>query len=400
MAVLRPFPGSGPVLGALTMGNIENNTPFEIFLVTLPGLEPYLLAEAREQGFKKPQAISGGVLIQGNWSDVWRANLVLRGASKILARIGEFRAHHLAQLDKHARKFPWSDFLLPGNSVKVEVSTNRKSEIYHSGAAEQRFERAIAETFGAPIAERLEDTDILVKVRIARNLVIISLETSGTALHKRGYKQAMGKAPLRETIAAMTLRACGYKRTEPLLDPMCGSGTYPIEAAEIAGNLMPGRERSFAFEKLVSYDSGVVTKMKADWFTRRPPAHFYGFDQNSAVIESAKENAKRAGVEGACKFAVQPLSHLKAPEGPAGLVMVNPPYGERIGNKKALLSLYRQFGDVMRRQFSGWRVGLVTTDAALADATKLNWSNISPPIPHGGLKIKLYQTHVLKSADA
>ena len=371
------------------------NPNFEIFLVTLPGLEDMLLAEVREQGFKRPKAISGGVLIQGGWPEVWRANLVLRGASKVLARIGEFRAHHLAQLDKHARKFPWADFLSPGHSVKVEVSTNRKSEIYHSGAAEQRFERAISETFGARIAERLEDTDILVKVRIARNLVIISLETSGTALHKRGYKQAMGKAPLRETIAAMTLRACSYKRTEPLLDPMCGSGTYPIEAAEMAGNLMAGRERRFTFEHLKSYDAEAVQKMKDDWFTRTPPSHFYGYDQNAGAVEAAKANAERAGVGAACQFVVQPLSKLRVPDGPAGLVMVNPPYGERIGNKKTLLGLYREFGDVMQSRFKGWRVGLVTSDEGLAQATKLEWSNISPPIPHGGLKIKLYQTGTL-----
>ncbi len=373
---------------------------FEIFLVTLPGLEEFLLAEAREQGFKKPKAISGGVLVQGGWSEVWRANLVLRGASKVLARIGEFRAHHLAQLDKHARNFPWAEFLAPHqdiqrHSVKVEVSTNRKSEIYHSGAAEQRFERAISETFGARIAERLEDTDILIKVRIARNLVIISLETSGTALHKRGYKQAMGKAPLRETIAAMTLRACGYKRKEPLVDPMCGSGTFPIEAAEMAGNLMAGRERNFAFEKLVSYDADAVQKIKDDWFTREPPAHFYGYDKNASVIESAKANAARAGVGNACHFTAQPLSKLTPPEGPPGLVIVNPPYGERIGNKKDLLGLYREFGDVMQQRFKGWRVGLVTSDDALAQATKLPWAKTSAPIPHGGLKIKLYQTEGL-----
>ena len=368
---------------------------FEIFLVTLPGLEEFLAAEVREQGFKKPAVISGGVLIQGGWPEVWRANLVLRGASKVLARIGEFRAHHLAQLDKHARKFPWSDFLLPNHRVKVEVSTNKKSEIYHSGAAEQRFERAIAETFGAPIAARLEDADILIKVRIARNLVIISLETSGRALHKRGYKQALGKAPLRETIAAMTLRACGYKRTEPLLDPMCGSGTYVIEAAEMAGNLMAGRERNFAFEKLVSYDAAAVKKMKDDWFTRDPAGHFYGFDKDAGVIEAAKANAARAGVGNACHFAAQSLSKLQTPDGPPGLVMINPPYGERIGNKKALSSLYREFGDVMQQRFTGWRVGLVTSDDVLAQSTKLPWSRVSAPIPHGGLKIKLYQTEAL-----
>jgi len=348
------------------------NPSFEIFLVTLPGLEEYLFAEVKEQGFRKPAMISGGVLIQGGWKEVWRANLVLRGASKVLVRIGEFRAHHLAQLDKHARRFPWGEFLSPDHSVKVEVSTNRKSEIYHGGAAEERIERAIHEEFGAPIANRLEDTDILIKVRIARNLVIISLETSGTPLHKRGHKQAMGKAPLRETIAAMTLRACNYKRTEPLLDPMCGSGTYVIEAAEMAANLMAGRDRSFAFEKLLSYDVEAVATMKADWFTRDAPRHFYGLDQNKQVIQFAKDNASRAGVGSACQFSNAPLSKLERPVGLPGLVMVNPPYGTRIGNKKALIGLYRDFGRVMKDQFSGWRVGT--------------------PIPHGGLKIRLYQT--------
>lgn len=371
------------------------NPSFEIFLVTLPGLEAHLFAEVKEQGFKRPAMISGGVLIQGGWREVWRANLVLRGASKVLVRIGEFRAHHLAQLDKHARRFPWVDFLSPDMSVKVDVSTNRKSEIYHGGAAEERIERAIHEEFGAPIAKRLEDTDILIKVRIARNLVIISLETSGTPLHKRGHKQAMGKAPLRETIAAMTLRACGYSRKAPLVDPMCGSGTYVIEAAEMAANLMAGRDRSFAFEKLLSYDAAAVSEMKQNWFTRKAPAHFYGSDQNAQVIGFAKDNAERAGVGAACHFTNAPLSKLHCPDGPPGLVMVNPPYGTRIGNKKALLELYRNFGDVMRERFSGWRVGMVTTDAAFAEATKLPWKPPSVPIPHGGLKIRLYQTEAL-----
>jgi putative N6-adenine-specific DNA methylase len=176
---------------------------------------------------------------------------------------------------------------------------------------------------------------------------------------------------------------------------MCGSGTYPIEAAEMAGNLMAGRERSFAFEKLVSYDAEVVQKMKDDWFTREPAAHFHGYDKNASVIESAKANAARAGVGAACQFAAGPLSKLQPPKGPTGLVIVNPPYGERIGNKKELLGLYREFGDVMQKRFAGWRIGLVTSDDVLAQSTKLPWTKTSAPIPHGGLKIKLYQTDAL-----
>lgn len=370
-------------------------TDFEILLVTLPGLEGYLYAEVCEAGFRKPKVMSGGVVIRGTWEDVWRANLVLRGASKVLARIGEFRALHLAQLDKRARKFAWGDHLLPGRSVKVDVSTNKKSKIYHAGAAQERIEKAIHEAFGASIAASTEEADILIKARFDRDLVSFSVDTSGTALHKRGHKQAMGKAPLRETIAAMTLRACGFKRTEPLLDPMCGSGTYVIEAAEIAANLMAGRGRSFAFENLVSFDQGAMQAMKDNWFTRETPLRYYGFDRNTDVIASAQANAKRAGVESACQFAGQSLSALTRPEGPPGLVMVNPPYGTRIGNKTELTALYASFGAVMRERFSGWRVGLITTQQDLAEITKLPWLPPSAPIPHGGLKIKLYRTDML-----
>ena len=135
--------------------------PFEIFLATQPGLETLLLDEVIERGFQRAKATGGGVTIWGDWNDVWRANLTLRGASKVLARIGEFRAFHLAQLDKRSRKFPWGDTLMPGHTVKVEVVTNRKSKIYHAGAAIERIERAIHEEFGAQIAKFMEDADII-----------------------------------------------------------------------------------------------------------------------------------------------------------------------------------------------------------------------------------------------
>ena len=135
--------------------------------------------------------------------------------------------------------------------------------------------------------------------------------------------------------------------------------------------------------------------MKETWFTREPLPHFYGSDRNAQVIEHAKQNAARAGVEQACAFSAQPFSELTRPDGPPGLVIVNPPYGERIGNKKELYGLYGRFGDVMRNQFSGWRVGLMTSDQSLAEATKLPWNPTGPTISHGGLKINLYRTSAL-----
>ena len=368
---------------------------FEIFLAAPPGLERYLLAEIIEAGFKDAKATGGGVTIIGDWTDVWRANLTLRGASKVLARIGSFRAFHLAQLDKRARKFAWEAVLTPDMIVKVEVVTNRKSKIYHAGAAIQRIERAIHEELGCKIAESMDEAQIVIKTRIDDNNVHLSVDTSGAGLHKRGWKQAMGKAPIRETMAALTLRACGYDGSEPILDPMCGSGTYIIEAAQIARNIMPGRSRDFAFEKLATYDPGALARIKSEWQTRMAAHRFYGSDRNVNVIGFSKDNAQRAGVLDICDFSPLAVSSIVRPDGPPGLVMVNPPYGTRVGKKKDLFALYSAFGDVMRERFTGWRVGMITSDTLLAEATKLPWQTPGPPIAHGGLKVKLFQTKPL-----
>ncbi|WP_026940585.1 THUMP domain-containing class I SAM-dependent RNA methyltransferase [Hellea balneolensis] len=374
---------------------MNNQNDFEIFLGTQPGLEALLLQEVIERGFKGAKAVGGGVTVRGHWEDVWRANLTLRGASKVLARIGEFRAFHLAQLDKRARKFPWDETLMPGHTVKVEVVTNRKSKIYHAGAAIERIERAIHEEFGSKIATSMEDADIIIKARIDDNNVRFSVDTSGVGLHKRGYKQAMGKAPLRETMAALALRGCGYSGNEPVLDPMCGSGTFLIEAAEMSRNLMAGRYRSFAFEKLASYDPGAVKRFHETWKPRQSQQRFYGSDRNVNVIGFSKANAERAGVLDMCTFKPLPLSTIERPDGPNGLIIVNPPYGARIGKKKDLFALYTAFGDVMRERFSGWRVGLITSDSKLAEATKLPWLPTGPPIAHGGLRVRLFRTKAL-----
>ncbi|WP_172295876.1 class I SAM-dependent RNA methyltransferase [Pseudoruegeria sp. HB172150] len=364
---------------------------FEIFLAAPPGLEPVLAEEARAEGFALPRPVPGGVETRGGWSEVWRANLVLRGASRVLVRIGEFRAFHLAQLDKRARKFPWGDYLRPDVPVKVEVATNRKSKIYHAGAAAQRLERAIADTLGAPIGE----DGVTLKARIEDNLVILSLDSSGEPLHRRGHKQAVSKAPMRETLAALFLRQCGYDGTEPVLDPMCGSGTFPIEAAEIAAGLLPGRTRSFAFERFAGFDAEAWAHLKTTGTIRTPGVLFHGSDRDQGAIRMAAENAERSGVAAWTRFDCRSVADLERPDGPPGLVMVNPPYGARIGNKKLLFGVYAQLGEVLKARFSGWRVGMVTSEKALATASGLPFLPTGAPVPHGGLKVVLYRTGVL-----
>ncbi len=374
---------------------MRNDETFEIFLTVAPGLEQALLDEARELGFAAPKAVPGGVTVQGGWSEVWRANLSLRGAARVLARIGEFRAFHLAQLDKRARKFPWGEVLRADVPVRVEVATNRKSKIYHAGAAAQRVEKAIAETLGAPITRDAAEAALTVKLRIEDNLCVFSVDTSGEGLHKRGHKSAVGKAPMRENLAALFLRECGYTGSEPVVDPMCGSGTFVIEAAEIAAGMLPGRNRHFAFEQLVSFDPASWENMKQQGGARAVDQVFQGSDRNAGAVEMAAANAERAGVAENTRVLQAAVSDLQRPDGPPGLVIVNPPYGARIGNKKLLFALYGALGQVLKERFSGWRVGIVTSDTALAKATQLPFLPFGPPVAHGGLKIRLYKTDPL-----
>lgn len=359
----------------------------EIFLAAAPGLEAALHREVKAKGFWDAKNITGGVTITGGWADVWRANLEIRGASHVLARLGEFRVMHLAKLDKLARKFPWGDTLRSDVPVRVEV-TCRKSRIYHHKAAAQRIETAIREELGAEISA---DADVCIKARIFDDLCTISVDTSGEALHKRGHKEAVNKAPMRENLAALLLSECGFSGDEPVVDPMCGSGTFVIEAAEIAMGMNPGRSRQFAFEKLATFDEAAWQAMKKKAKASDTGLLFYGFDRDAGAIKMSKANAERAGVSSLTNFDQQPIGALSAPEGPAGLVIVNPPYGTRIGDVKRLKNLYQTLGRQLGT-FKGWRVGLVTNSDDLARSTGLPFKKKALNFSHGGIRVKLYST--------
>ncbi|MGR3492411.1 MAG: THUMP domain-containing class I SAM-dependent RNA methyltransferase [Shimia sp.] len=355
-----------------------------LFAVVPPGLEPFAEAEAREAGFIA-RAVPGGVEIEGGWREVWRANLELRCITRLLARVGEFRAMHPAQLDKRARKLDWSGLIAPGTQVRVEAVC-RRSKIYHAGAARDRIAGAIRDIAQAEVGEA---GAVAIKARIEDDLCTISVDTSGAALHQRGHKEYVGKAPMRETLAAAFLRACEYAPGEPLVDPMCGSGTFVIEAAEITAGLQPGRSRGFAFQALRSFDKGLWAGMQRSG--AQADGTFHGQDRDQGSVAGATANAARAGVD--ASFAQGAVSDLQRPAGPPGLIMVNPPYGARIGNRKALFSLYGALGAVVQERFTGWRIGLVTSDGGLAKATGLKLT-AGPPVPHGGLKVKLYQARL------
>lgn len=369
----------------------QNQT--EIFAITLPGMEGTLADEAREMGFDVAGTMPGGVTLRGGWPEVWRANLELRGATRILLRLGSFMAFHLAQLDKRARKFPWADTLRPDVPVRVDVATSRKSKIYHAGAATDRIATALTQSAGMTVAA---DAPVTLKIRIDDNRVTISVDTSGEPLHKRGHKEAVGKAPMRETLAALFLRQCGFDGTQTVFDPMCGSGTFVIEAAEIASGLQAGRSRRFAFEHLTSFDPAAVAAMRRMDRPGSPTMRFHGSDRDAGAIRMAAANAERAGVADLTEFCAAQASDITPPQGAApGLVIVNPPYGARIGDKKALYPVYGRLGQVLKDRFAGWRVGIITSEAALAKTTGLPFVPDGPSIAHGGLRVRLYRTDIL-----
>jgi len=370
---------------------MNTDDTLEIFLVTAPGLETALCTEATKKGFRAAETSVGGVTVTGGWPDVWRANLELRGASKVLVRLGAFRALHLAQLDKRARKFPWDNVLRPDQPVRVEVTT-KKSRIYHKKAAAERIERAIAEELGAEISA---DAAICIKVRILDDMCTISVDTSGEALHKRGHKEAVNKAPMRENLAALLLQECGFTGSEPVVDPMCGSGTFPIEAAEISLGLLAGRSRTFAFEQFATFDEAAWQEMKKQGSTPTLAFHFYGFDRDAGAVNMSLANAERASVQEFTEFRTQTISDLTAPNGEPGLVIVNPPYGVRISETKRLNPLYQSLGHVLKSGFGGWRVGLVTNSDKLAKATGLRFEQNPTSFSHGGLRVKLFKAQVL-----
>ncbi|WP_169566722.1 THUMP domain-containing class I SAM-dependent RNA methyltransferase [Sneathiella limimaris] len=370
---------------------MTENSDMEILLVAVPGLETALLKEVQEKGFDKPRPIKGGITIRGDWKMVWRANLELRGASRILVRLGSFHAVHLAQLDKRARKFPWSETLDPSIPVKVEVSC-KSSRIYHQKAAAERIVRALTETHGIRVSD---DAELTIKVRIFRDLCTISVDSSGEGLHKRGYKEAVNKAPMRETLASLLLRECGFCGTEPVVDPMCGSGTFIIEAAEIAAGLQPGRVRNFAFQQLKSFDPELYETLKKPIPEIEKKSQFFGFDRDKGAIDISQQNAKRAGVGNSTQFLKQTIANLKPPTDQPGLVIINPPYGVRIGEIKKLSNLYISLGNCLKAGFDGWRVGLITNSDQLAKATALPFCEKPLKFSHGGIPVKLFKTDPL-----
>ncbi len=386
-----------------------------LFAVAAPGLEPLVAQELRQLGLPA-EASTGGVAFRGSERDLYRANLHLRAASRVLLRVGtEFYAASFSELRAKGSRLPWQNFLQPGQPVAIKA-TCHKSKLYHSDAVAERVAGAIEDRLGQPVVQVKGSAEVegegeaehaqpgeapaLVSVRLVRDMVTVSVDTSGALLHQRGYRLATAKAPLRETLAAGMLLASGWDRDAPLLDPFCGAGTLPIEAALLALNLAPGRLRRFAFMQWPGFQPEVWQALLAEAEAARTGAApvIVGSDRDAGAVEAAEANAARAGVAEHVQFTRRAVSALERPEGPPpgrGWVVTNPPYGVRVQESGDLRNLYAQFGKTLRARCPGWQVAMLTGDQRLGHATGLPFDeHRSLRLINGGLRVTLLQGQV------
>lgn len=361
----------------------------QVFAVAPPGLEPALEAEAAALGLA-PRRVEGGVELEGPAGLHQEANLRLRTASRVLLRLGSFRALDVGALMRGLAALDlgrvWDGKETPSLSVAAHGSKVAGNAV--PAAAARAWRLSSVGRAGALDEEGTQGLTLL--VRLEGPECTVSADTSGEPLHRRGYRQEIGRAPMRETLAAGILGLAGYDGTEPLVDPMCGSGTFLIEGAWMSMRRAPGLERAFAFERFPGFD-------KAAWEERRararaealpaPRAPLHGFDINAGALGTARRNARRAGVTLALER--RDVKTLEAPVARPGLVVANPPYGKRVGEGGELPELYRALGATLRRAFQGWRVALIVPDEeglirelGLRDARSLRVRN-------GGLRCRL-----------
>ncbi len=379
----------------------------KIFAASEPGFEEFTLCELCNLGIvsaarlpepkrskvSRASAQKGGVEFTGSSKAIYRVNLGLRTASRVLVRMGSFHASAFSELRKKAGRLEWERYLKPGQSVALKV-TCRKSRLYHSDAVAERIVGAISDRLNRqtklyPFDEAIgNDSPQMFIVRLVNDKCVISVDSSGYLLHRRGYRLATAKAPLRETLSAGIIMAAGWDGDSPLIDPFCGSGTIPIEAALMAQGIAPGNARHFAFMDWPNFDPVLWKNVLSDYKqqTSSLAPEILASDRDAGAIRMAQENAERAGVADYIKFSCQPVSAIE-PTG-KGWIVTNPPYGLRTSASKDLRNLYAQFGNTLKAKFLGWHVAILCNDLQLLGNTGIRLDTSQSSI-NGGVPVKL-----------
>lgn len=382
---------------------------YRCYAITAPGIESLAAAELVALGAVVGAIEPGGVSFDAAPGILYAANLQVRTAGRIIVRAAEFHASSFAELEKSARAVAWARWVPASGAAHFRV-TSHQSRLYHQEAVAERLERAVSAALPgvrpvrAPSEADVLDEDVgsppMVQrflVRLVNDRLTLSVDSSGALLHRRGYRQASARAPIRETLAAAMLLAMEWDGGVPLVDPMCGSGTIPIEAALLARRIPPGWRRRFAFEHWPEFKPPVWEYVRGEAardVREAAPALIGAADRDAGAAEACLANAERAGVAGDLSIRRAALTTTLSDPAlralPPGLILTNPPYGHRVGDGGRLRDLYASLGNALRGPLAGWSLGFVTSDPALAGATGLPLRALLETST-GGLRIALHR---------
>ncbi len=381
---------------------VPPSTLHDCWSTVTPGLELLLAGELAALGATPTGSEPGGIAFRADAALLSAALLGSRIASGIQVRIAGFRANAFGELERLAGRVDWGRVVAPGAAVHFRV-TSRKSRLYHQDAIAERLERSVLAAVPGATAVRaasdaaaLEDDPAALPtvqrlvVRVFRDRFTISADAAGSLLHRRGWRLETARAPLRETLAAALLAAVPWHGETPLADPFCGSGTIAIEAAQIARRMAPGRARRFAAESWSMLDATVFAATRrrlAAAELAAAPLPISAADRDAGAIAAARANAERADVAGDVSIEQAPLSALGDDAG-TGWIVTNPPYGARVGERRALRDLYAALGNVARRHRPAWRIAILSADRALEQQVGVAWTECAAT-SNGGIPVRL-----------
>ena len=368
----------------------------EKFFATCPrGLEQLLADELRQLHAVKIHAVGGGVEFGGEFSLCYRANLESRVASRILWRLATARYQCEDDIYRAAYALPWRDWFESERTIRVDVSAIR-SPLTSLNFATLKIKDAVCDKFRQVSGRRpsvdTRQPDVPIQGHLTERDFTLYLDTTGEPLFKRGRRVAQGEAPLRENLAAGILSLAGWRPGVPLLDPMCGSGTILLEAAEMALDIAPGSGRPFAFEKLKNFDQRRWRELSRQAAARRKPRAplpIYGSDLSVEALKAARANLAGAGLEQVVSLKRANVLEISAPAN-EGIIVTNPPYGVRLGEQQELAEFYPKLGDALKKNFSGWRAYILSADMRLPKLIRLAASKRTA-LFNGPLECRLFE---------
>ena len=339
---------------------------FDLLVPCHFGLEAVLKREIYDLGYEITKVEDGRVTFEGDEEAICRANIFLRTAERVMIQVGRFKATTFEELFQGIKNLPWEEYIPEDGKFWVKKASSINSKLFSPSDIQSIAKKAMVERMKQKYHKEWFKEDgaaYPVRIFLLKDEVTVALDTSGDSLHKRGYRTMTSKAPLTETLAASLIMLTPWRKDRILVDPFCGSGTFPIEAAMIAANIAPGMNRDFTAEEWTNMIDRKLwyecVKEAEDMIDTTVKVDIQGYDIDGDVIKAARENAKRAGVEHMIHFqqrAVADLSHPKK----YGFIITNPPYGERLEDKADLPELYTQIGQVYQR-LDSWSMFLITS---------------------------------------